>query len=151
MSAASAPPAELVIRRVRVADDAAALAAMMNDPAVYPGTLQMPFASEALWQERLAALPATDLILVGERAGRLVACAGLHGVGGSPRRRHAMSVGLTVAGEAQGQGVGRAMMQALLVHADRWLGLRRLELTVYADNERAIALYRSLEIGRAHV
>jgi putative acetyltransferase len=33
-------------------------------------------------------------------------------------------------------------MQALCDYADRWLGLRRIELQVYADNARAIALYR---------
>jgi putative acetyltransferase len=32
-------------------------------------------------------------------------------------------------------------MAALLNHADRWLGLQRVELTVYADNARAIGLY----------
>ena len=32
---------------------------------------------------------------------------------------------------------------ALLAIADRWLGLGRVELTVFTDNARAIALYRS--------
>jgi putative acetyltransferase len=32
-------------------------------------------------------------------------------------------------------------MAALTETADRWLGLCRIELTVYADNERAIGLY----------
>ena len=43
---------------------------------------------------------------------------------------------------AQGQGVGTALMQALVDDADRWAQVLRLELTVYADNARAIALYR---------
>lgn len=34
------------------------------------------------------------------------------------------------------------MLQAALDLADNWLGLRRIELHVHADNERAIALYR---------
>jgi L-phenylalanine/L-methionine N-acetyltransferase len=42
----------------------------------------------------------------------------------------------------QGKGIGSALMQAALDLADNWLGLRRLELRVYADNARAIALYR---------
>jgi putative acetyltransferase len=44
-------------------------------------------------------------------------------------------------------------MQALLEHADRWANLLRVELTVFADNARAIALYRRFgfqEEGRMH-
>ena len=33
-------------------------------------------------------------------------------------------------------------MRRLLDWADNWAGLLRVELGVYADNERAIALYR---------
>ncbi|MEO8525784.1 MAG: GNAT family N-acetyltransferase, partial [Caldimonas sp.] len=35
-----------------------------------------------------------------------------------------------------------ALMQAMCDYADRWMGVLRIELTVYIDNERAIALYR---------
>ena len=38
--------------------------------------------------------------------------------------------------------VGDLLMAAAIEQADRWLGVLRLELTVYADNTRAIALYR---------
>ena len=34
------------------------------------------------------------------------------------------------------------MLAALIEAADRWFNLRRLELTVYVDNEPAIALYK---------
>ena len=52
----------------------------------------------------------------------------------------------------QGKGVGTALMQAALDLADNWLGLRRIELRVYADNEPAIALYRKFgfEIEGTH-
>lgn len=53
-----------------------------------------------------------------------------------------MSIGMSVAREAQRQGGGTALMQALCDYADRWIGALRLELTVCADNEPAIALYR---------
>jgi putative acetyltransferase len=33
-------------------------------------------------------------------------------------------------------------MQAMCDYADRWMGILRIELTVYADNVPAIALYR---------
>ena len=47
---------------------------------------------------------------------------------------------LHVATAAQGQGVGTRLMAALLEDADR-RGLSRVELSVYADNERARRLY----------
>lgn len=136
----------LVIRRAR-AEDAPGFAALLADPAVYPGTLQMPFPSEALWRKRLADNDqpgSRHLQLVAERDGLVIASAGLHPVSESPRRTHAMMLGITVAGPAQGQGVGKALMQALLQVADQWANVLRIELTVFADNQRAIALYRSL-------
>jgi L-phenylalanine/L-methionine N-acetyltransferase len=42
----------------------------------------------------------------------------------------------------QGKGVGKALMQAVIDLADKWLNLTRIELTVFTDNESAIALYR---------
>jgi L-phenylalanine/L-methionine N-acetyltransferase len=47
-----------------------------------------------------------------------------------------------VAGHAQGQGVGSALMTGLLQWADGWAQVLRIELTVYTDNAAGIALYR---------
>jgi putative acetyltransferase len=58
------------------------------------------------------------------------------------RRAHVGEIGMGVHDAWTGQGVGTALMAALVDLADRWLGLRRLELTVYADNAPAVALYR---------
>jgi putative acetyltransferase len=134
----------ITIRRARV-DDAAAMAALMNDPAVYPGLMQMPYASEELHRARLVdslAPGKADVLLVAERGGEIVGSCGMHPAGPSPRRRHVMALGMSVRADAQGQGVGSALLQALCDYADRWIGLLRLELDVYVDNERAIALYR---------
>ena len=81
-------------------------------------------------------------VLVAERGGEVVGSCGMHPAGPSPRRRHVMTRGISVRADAQGQGVGSALMQAMCDIADRWIGLLRLELSVYVDNERAIALYR---------
>ncbi len=40
------------------------------------------------------------------------------------------------------RGIGKALLEALIEAADRWLGIARLELTVFTDNEAAIGLYR---------
>ena len=73
---------------------------------------------------------------------RVIGGLGLHPAGTAVRRRHAMYLGITVVGDWQGRGVGDLLMAAAIEQADRWLGVLRLELTVYADNTRAIALYR---------
>jgi putative acetyltransferase len=118
----------------------------MSDRAVYPGLMQLPFNNELQWRERLTEITGpgkVDLVLVAERDGTIVGNAGLHpfALASQVRRRHAASIGIAVASDAQGQGVGTALLQAICDYADRWLGLLRLELTVYVDNARAIALY----------
>ena len=144
-------PSVLTIRRATLAD-APAFARTMNHPEVLPNLLQTPYGDAALWEGKLRESLApgrADLVLVAERPDasglpQVVANAGLHPVAGPLRRRHAMSLGIAVHPEAQGQGVGRALMQALCDWADRWGQVLRLELHVFSDNARAIALYQSL-------
>jgi putative acetyltransferase len=57
------------------------------------------------------------------------------------RRRHVAAIGMGVADDMNGKGIGTALLEALIEAADKWLDIHRLELTVFADNERAIALY----------
>lgn len=135
----------LILRRVKPAD-AAAIAEQFADPDVFGGTLQLPFASEEMWTQRIAGMspPApgsNELVLAAVLDDKPVGLAGLHSVGPSVRRRHAMSLGITVAKTHQGQGVGQALMTALLDYADNWAQVLRIELTVYHDNQRAIRLY----------
>jgi L-phenylalanine/L-methionine N-acetyltransferase len=134
----------ITVRRAS-AKDAAAFARIMGDPAVLAGLMQMPYTNETLWAARLAEgeVPGKlDLPLAAELDGQVVGTAGLHPVGVALRRRHVVTLGISVAPEAQGRGVGSALMAALCDYADRWLGSLRIELTVYTDNEPAIALYR---------
>ncbi|RZT98001.1 GNAT family N-acetyltransferase [Rivibacter subsaxonicus] len=142
----------LIIRRVTL-DDAAAVARVMGDPGIYPGLMQIPYTSVELWRERLAKpLQPPELMLLAERAGEVLGTCGLHPVHPSVRRRHAMILGISVLPQAQRQGVGSALMQALCDYADRWAHVLRLELNVYCDNAPAIALYRKhgFEIEGTH-
>jgi putative acetyltransferase len=135
----------VIVRRATV-DDAAGFARIMGDPAVLPGLMQMPHTNEALWRARLedgTAAGKPDLLLAAERAGEIVGTAGLHPSSAAQiRRRHVAMIGISVAPEAQGQGVGTALMQAMCDYADRWMGVLRIELTVFVDNAAALALYR---------
>ena len=131
--------------RKATTQDAAAFARIMGDPAVYPGLMQLPYTDEETWRVRLAdnfAPGKTDLPLAAELNGAVVGTAGLHPVGPALRRRHVLMLGISVLPEAQGKGVGSALMAALCNYADRWAGALRLELTVYCDNAAAIHLYR---------
>ncbi|MCV2357606.1 GNAT family N-acetyltransferase [Paucibacter sp. TC2R-5] len=137
---------QITIRRAQISD-AAGFAELMTHPEVFASLLQNPYPTEDQWKARLqeGATPGkVDLSLVALNAeGKLAASAGLFAVGPALRRRHAMGLGISVAPWAQGQGVGKAMMTALLDYADNWGQVLRIELTVYADNHRAIKLYQS--------
>jgi L-phenylalanine/L-methionine N-acetyltransferase len=140
----SAPDPAIVIRRPRP-DDAAAILETMDDAAVFPGLLQLPYPTEAMWKKRIEEMPVgpttAELFIVAERGGEVVGNAGVHPLQ-HVRRRHAAGIGMAVAPRAQRQGVGSALMAAIVDWADNWAQLLRLELTVYTDNAAAIALYR---------
>jgi putative acetyltransferase len=142
---------DIVIRRAEPSDYEA-IASTLEDPLAYPGTLQLPYPSREMWRKRLAELPDGDFLLVARVGDEVVGHAGLHSAGKSPRRSHAMMLGITVSAAWQGKGIGKALLKALLDVADGWLNVFRIELTVFADNERAVALYRDLgfEIEGTH-
>ena len=134
----------ITIRRAST-KDAAAIAAIMGDPEVLPNLMQVPYTSEEIWQQRLAdnnTPGKTDVHLVAERGGEVLGSAGLHPASPALRRRHCVMLGISVAAHAQGQGVGTALMQALCDYADQWGQILRIELTVFSDNARAVALYK---------
>jgi L-phenylalanine/L-methionine N-acetyltransferase len=144
----------VVLRRARESD-ADAFAAMMNDESVFAQTLQLPYADVSFWRKRLedagnSSSPLTHL--VADHDGTVVASAGVFPTAPNVRRRHAMGLGITVARDWQGKGLGDLLMTAVVHHADRWLGVLRIELYVNTDNDRAIALYRrhGFEIEGTH-
>ena len=117
------------------------ITALYNDPAVARQVLQMPFQSIEVWRQRLQADNPRALKLVALHEGVVVGSLGLEAY--SPMRRaHAGSFGMGVAVAWQGKGVGTKLLAAALEVADNWMNLHRVELTVYADNEAAIGLYR---------
>lgn len=141
----SPPPASSLVIRRALPDDAEAIARMYAEPDVQANLLQMPFPTAAGLREWLVERQArgrADVHLVAERAGTAVALAGLDEVGTQLRRRHVRGLGMAVARSAQGQGVGKALMGALLEWADEWAQVLRIELSVYTDNAAAIALYQ---------
>jgi putative acetyltransferase len=141
----------ITVRRA-CADDSDAVWRIFQDESSYAGTLQTPYPSRDVWRKRVAEPPESDFMLVALADGEVVGHAGLHKTASSPRRAHAMLLGIAVRADWQGKGVGRALMKALTDLADDWLPVVRIELTVFVDNERAIKLYRDFgfEIEGTH-
>jgi putative acetyltransferase len=87
--------------------------------------------------------------LVAVAGDRIVGSLGIER-GDRPATRHVATLGMHVDAGWRGRGVGSALM----VEAIRWarsVGVEKMELTVYPDNDAAISLYRKfgfVEEGR---
>jgi len=132
-------PDAFAIRETR-ADDAPGFAAVLADPGVCWATLQTPFGSVAAWRKRLAGNdPLRNASFVGVVGEEIVATCGLHGALSS-RRQHVWSLGMSVRSDWQGRGVGERLMAWLMREAEA-RQVARVELDVFTDNTRAVALY----------
>jgi putative acetyltransferase len=138
---------DILIRPIRPEDQAAIYEARLQ-PNVQRFTLAFP--SERP-KDFVSAFGSDDHVFVAEVDGRAVGIAGLHGRP-SKKQRYVAMLGMMVHDAFAGRGVGAALLAQLLEVADNALGLVRVELDVFADNERAIRLYRRagfVEEGRA--
>jgi len=115
----------------------------MGEPEVLRNTLQLPMPSPEVWRKRLDAQIAdpNQIHIVALHGDTLIGSAGLHPLGPSLRTRHVAFLGVGVARAWWGRGVASELMRLLLDWADNWVGLLRIELGVFPDNARAIALY----------
>ncbi|GEA60967.1 GNAT family N-acetyltransferase [Vibrio comitans] len=130
---------EIKIRRSEP-QDARAVKEIYECTNAYMGTLQLPNPSLALWEGRLSNIPDNVFSYVAVAGDEIVGNIGFE-VSTNPRRRHVGSFGMGVKDQHQGIGVGTALLATVIDLADNWLNLKRLELTVYVDNESAISLY----------
>jgi putative acetyltransferase len=135
--------AQITIRSQEPAD-AAAVSALMGREGTFEGTLQLPDMPVASRLEFLQKVESNSCKLVAVAGSEIVGAAGLYGASMSLRRGHVRMLGIGIDREWQGRGIGKLLITRLLDWADNWAGVLRVELTVHADNDRAIALYRSM-------
>lgn len=82
--------------------------------------------------------------------GEIVGSAGIEAIGAKYKVRHRADLGLGISKDYWGLGLGKALMNACIECAKE-AGYTQLELNVVAENERAIALYKTFgfkEFGR---
>lgn len=82
--------------------------------------------------------------------GKIAGTAGIESVGKKYKLQHRAELGISVLKEFWGLGLGKALMNACIQCAKK-AGYKQLELNVVAENERAVALYKSfgfVEFGR---
>jgi len=141
---------EIAVRRAEPSD-AEAIWKCYTAPLAVRNTLQMPYRSLDSVREQLTKCGEGDHILVAVIDDEVVGVIGLH-TSSRPRVNHRGEIGMMVRDDWHGKGVGTAMMRAVIDLADKWLNLARIELTVFTDNQSAIALYRKFgfEIEGTH-
>ena len=120
-------------------------------PECCHGTLQLPYQSRDEVKRKLENPPPNmhRLLALLPDASRAVGLLALRRHEG--RRAHVGDIGMFVHPDFHGQGVGSALMQSAVELADRWLDLKRIELTVFVDNERAVRLYEKFDFVREGV
>ncbi len=135
VSPASAADAQALIKHaLEVAGESDFLKAGPGERALTPA-MQTAFLNRLRTQN-------LGFLLKGEWRGRLVAVLSVVRPP-QPRLHHRAELGLTVRAAAWGKGIGRRMAEAGIRLAQAQ-GVRKLNLSVRADNLRALRLYRSL-------
>ena len=122
--------------------DAEALARIFQQPSVVAGTMGTPHESIAKTAGRFLADDPRRRTLVATLDDRVIGGVSVR-LEPSARRRHTAAIGMMVDEGFQGRGVGRALLEAAIALAERWMHVQRLELEVHVDNARALGLYRS--------
>lgn len=138
---------DIYVRPVLV-EDAMAINELRRMPGVFENIMGIPSERLLRNQQHLQTLDPNSHMFSAVHVGpdgteMVIGIASLH-VEANPRKRHCGSIGIMVHKDFQGLGVGTMLMEALLDIADNWLKLVRVELTVFADNKRAIHLYEKL-------
>lgn len=92
-------------------------------------------------KNKIISITENDYWYVAELNGHVVGLAILNRYGNS-RKKHVAQISIMVDKNYHSQGIGNALMNKLINLSDNILKLKRLELFVFIDNEKAINLYK---------
>ena len=107
-----------------------------------PGEFNMPLEKETAFLKSIVESD-NGIMYVAEANGEIAGQ--LHYTGGGRNRtRHTGEFGVTVQKKYWGQGIGRALMEAMIEWATTSKYCEKIDLRVRDDNHKAIALYRKL-------
>jgi len=146
---------ECVLRSGRESDGGAVLTCFLvtheetDNLLAYPDESTMTAEQEAEFLGKKAEDP-RGVMLLAEVDGELAGTAGIDPVGEREKIRHRAEFGIGIFRKYWGLGIGRALLEACVECAEK-AGYEQLELSVVADNEKAIGLYKSVgftEYGR---
>lgn len=144
MDTAPKADANTIVIRSAEPSDAAGISALLGLVGTFEGLLQTPDASVASRVEHLQKIDPQSCKLVAVVGSEIVGQAVLQTQGTALRRMHVRGLGIGIHPAWQNRGVGRMMMARLTDWADNWANVLRIELHVHADNDRAMALYKSI-------
>lgn len=138
-----------VVIREAVPDDAAGILNHLTKTTAETGFITMDEdsleISVAEEKEQLAKLYASQnsVLFVALADDEVIATASIHGERG-PKTQHIGELGIVIAQQYWGLGLGTAMMEELIYWANESGSIKRLELTVQARNTRARHLYEKM-------
>lgn len=119
--------------------DAEEIYAIASMPKFIHGTTRLPYKGVAETRDWLASLGPNQTVILALLNEKIVGTADIRRQTG--RKSHSATIGIGVHDDFHGRGIGTALMAQIIDVADNWLNLKRLALTVYADNAPAIRLY----------
>lgn len=128
--------------RLRDSRDSSDLLELFNEERfLHYASARGPFSSTDELQIWLANIACSKKVeAVGVFAGKTIGFGGLYVMGDG--LGHSGWILLGVREAFQGRGIGARLLQILMASASVMIGLRRVQLTVFGDNDPAIKLYR---------
>lgn len=127
-------------------DDWESLYALLSLKEVVLNTTELPYVSEDAFRERFGSPPANTHALIAETSlpsgrKRIVGAAWLEVQ--RQRRRHVGRLTMIAHPDIAGSQEETGLLRAALDFAEQWLGLRRIEALVFAEDARALALFQA--------
>ncbi len=128
-------------------EDWSELYTLWSDEAILRDSLELPYMAEEAFREHFNTIPTNTYVLIAEMSslsGRkyIIGAVWLR-VMQHFRRRHTGRLSLVIRSEQRGTGVESLLLDKVLDLADHWLGLKRVEVIIFADNEQASTIYEA--------